>query len=175
MRPLVKLALAAVVVAASSSRLRRFTLRWSSMQTATSRSWPRWRVKRPGESSRSMAISRSVCFRSRMCVSVRHGCSIRRVLTDPLSNSGLRAPTWAAAAAAPANSDRRALVDGLHLRLLKNRKGENNWPDPFANKREDSKDGKRSEFRFTAFGFLVQLSHTEINRRRTNFHCPKSN
>jgi AsmA protein len=35
------------------------------------------------------------------------------------------------------------LVDGLHLRLLKNRKGENNWPDPFKNGREDSKDGKQ--------------------------------
>jgi AsmA protein len=34
------------------------------------------------------------------------------------------------------------LVDGLHLNLLKNRKGENNWPDPFKN-REDSKDGKQ--------------------------------
>jgi AsmA protein len=36
------------------------------------------------------------------------------------------------------------LVDGLHLNLLKNRKGENNWSDFFANKSEDSNDGKRS-------------------------------
>ena len=53
------------------------------------------------------------------------------------------------------------LVDGLHLNLVKNRKGENNWPDFFANKSEDSNDGKRFGISVRA----VRLSGATISYR----------
>ena len=53
------------------------------------------------------------------------------------------------------------LVDGLHLNLLKNRKGENNWSDFFANKSEDSNNGKR--FGISVRG--VRLSGATISYR----------
>ena len=55
------------------------------------------------------------------------------------------------------------LVDGLHLSLLKNRKGENNWPDPFANKSEDSNDGKR-----------VRNFDSRCSAIRRNYFIPRS-
>jgi len=65
-------------------------------------------------------------------------------------------------------------VDGLRLKLLKNRKGEDNWSDSRTEVRIRT-TVNRSEFRFTAFGFPPVLFRTAMSRRKTKCHCPKSN
>lgn len=66
-------------------------------------------------------------------------------------------------------------MDGLKVRLLKNRKGEDNWSDLFANNKEGSKGDRPFAVSIHGIRLTAAAVSYRDERRKTKCHCPKSN